>query len=286
MPEIDPKELRRLKSLETRLAKSQEEAKGWAAERKQLLDRVTEAEKRAEGSARASAELKDAREALEAAKKDAAREREEAVAAVRKEMQAEIAAAKAEAQARVKELQDKLKEAEKGSKAGEKEAAGKDQQISQLIEENRNLASQIDNQRADVEKLASAAENLREQVDQAGDAESRVKELSKQLTALQRERDSLTARVKTAESQLREQGKTPVLPATEVARLTSELVDGLSQSLSGMDLRDGEMKLKLAMGGNEKNAGFVVPTADSPREVRESLHELTVRFNRKGLEEE
>jgi hypothetical protein len=40
------------------------------------------------------------------------------------------------------------------------------------------------------------------------------------------------------------------------------------------------MRLKIAFGKIGRESGFVLPTAESPPELRENLHELSLRFDR------
>jgi hypothetical protein len=72
----------------------------------------------------------------------------------------------------------------------------------------------------------------------------------------------------------------PVLPTTEVSALIHGFVSSLSSRLSGMTVRDGELQLKVGFEKVGRTSGFVVPSSESPPEVRESLHELSIRFGR------
>jgi hypothetical protein len=45
-------------------------------------------------------------------------------------------------------------------------------------------------------------------------------------------------------------------------------------------VRDGEIRLQVAFGKVGTATGFVVPSAESPEEIRKTLHEVAIRFDR------
>lgn len=242
MPEIDPNELRRLRRLESRLEKANEKTKADTAEKRELKRRLSSAEKLAERTEKAEAESREARQTLDAERKQSA---------------------------------DSVH-------AAERRALSLSKQVDGLIKENRRLAEQIESISADLESLRGAGEEARQAIDaaraeatEATEARSRVEEENRALTA---ERDRLLARVETSEAQLEQEGQTTILPAEEVTRIVGDLVNDLRGSLPGLNVREGEVKLKVAFGGAGERSGFVIPTIESGPEVRETLNELTLRF--------
>jgi uncharacterized phage infection (PIP) family protein YhgE len=216
VPEISARDLRRLQALEGRLAKTQDERKALAAERRELRAAV-------------AANARRAREA-------------------------------------------------------EKMAATADTQLEAVLAENAALAARLAEVTDDLERLEAASLELRQQVEttQAELAEVRdtLAQTRGQLGKAEGERDSLAENLKLANEQLAGKQITPVIPAKEVAKLIDGLVLEIGSGLPGMVLRDGELRLQVAFGKVGQLTGFVIPSAESPEEVRENLHEVAIRFDR------
>ena len=216
MPEISARDLRRLEALEGRLAKTQDERKALAAERRELRAAVTANARRA--------------------------------------------------------------------RSAEKEAASAEGKLEAVLAENKALAARLDEVGADLERLKEASLGLRQQVDAAtaelGGARDALDQAQKQLEGVQAERKSLADNLKLANEQLAGKEITPVIPATEVAKLIDGLVVEIGSGLPGMVVRDGELQLQVAFAKVGQQSGFVIPGAESPPEVRESLHRVAIRFDR------
>ena len=169
-------------------------------------------------------------------------------------------------------------------RALEKDLAGSSDTVGALLEENATLASKLDELRADLERLESTPLELRAELDSCratlSEAQSALKEAQASLTAVTSERDGLATSLQTAQDQLAGQGIAPVLPATEVAKLVNNLVSEFG-GVRGIGVRDGEVRLRVAFGKVGRTTGFVVPSAESPPEVRENVHEVAIRFERK-----
>lgn len=166
----------------------------------------------------------------------------------------------------------------------EREAADTAKQVEAVLAENAALAQRLDDATGDVEQLRSASLQLREQADAA---QSELKGTQEALAVAQRElgslkndRDGLARSLALASEQLAGRGIEPVLPAADVAKLVDDLVVDLGSRLPGLAVRDGEMRLKVAFGKVGDASGFVVPSAASPPEILETLHELALRFDR------
>jgi predicted nuclease with TOPRIM domain len=170
------------------------------------------------------------------------------------------------------------------ARAAEKEAAAADDKVEAVLRENAALAARIDEIQADLEGVQAASLQLREQVDatsaELGTVQDALAAAEGKAGGLEKERDSLSESLKLANEQLSGKGMTPVLPAKEVAKLVEGLVTEIGTGLSGMVVRDGELKLQVAFGKIGQQTGFVIPSAETPEDVRKNLHEVAIRFDR------
>ncbi len=170
------------------------------------------------------------------------------------------------------------------ARAAEKEAAAADDKVEAVLRENAALAARIDEIQADLEGMQAASLRLREQVDttsaELGTVREALAAAEGKVGGLEKERDSLSDSLKLANEQLSGKGMTPVLPAKEVAKLVEGLIVEIGTGLPGMVVRDGELRLQVAFGKIGQQTGFVIPSAESPPEVRENLHEVAIRFDR------
>lgn len=183
-----------------------------------------------------------------------------------------------------RELRARATEAVRTARSAERRTVELEAQIAALLEENAKLATRLEEIAGDSAELRSVGLKLREELDasvktleQAG---SERAQLTETLGKAESERNGLAERLKLAEEQLKTETTTPVLPAREVARLIDGFVGEIGSGLPGMVVRDGEIRLQVAFGQVGTAAGFVVPSADSPPEVRRNLHEVSVRFDR------
>ncbi len=183
-----------------------------------------------------------------------------------------------------RELRTRATAAERAARAAEKEAAEVDGRLAAVLEENARLAGRLDELSADLERLRTAGTKLRDDLSAARvelkQALSAGKQAERALQKADTERGRLTERLKLAEAQVKTKTTAPVLPAREVAKLIDGFVDEIGAGLPGMVVRDGEIRLQVAFGKAGQATGFVVPSADSPPEVRKNLHEVSVRFDR------
>jgi predicted RNase H-like nuclease (RuvC/YqgF family) len=183
-----------------------------------------------------------------------------------------------------RELRARATAAERAARSAERAVSDTDNRLTALLEENARLATQLEERAADGEQLRSAAEKLREELDASAksldEVRSETSRLTESLAKAESERDQVTERLKLADAQLKTEAKTPILPAKDVARLIDGFVGELGTNLSGMAVREGEIKLQVAFGKVGTSTGFVVPSADSPPEVRKDLHEVSIRFDR------
>ena len=160
-----------------------------------------------------------------------------------------------------------------------------DNALEPLLAENQRLAAQIDATATESAALRATAAAAKADVEAArADTDAAVRaELGKQIEKLTTQQAALQKQLDTAKVQLKEQGKTPIVPAEQVASLLNDLVGQFQTNFSGLQIRDGELALRVGFAAAGDVTGFVVPTADSTPEMRESLQEIRLRFDRDTL---
>jgi multidrug resistance efflux pump len=168
--------------------------------------------------------------------------------------------------------------------ANAKQARELEKKLEAAIAENASLAAKLEETAADLERLQTASLELREKLEGADAEVEKAKKSASaaeaEAASLGEERDRLAESLGLANAQLAGETVSPVLPAAEVSELVHGFVSGLSSRLSGMAVRDGELQLKVGFEKVGRKSGFVVPSSESPPEVRENLHELSIRFGR------
>jgi hypothetical protein len=157
--------------------------------------------------------------------------------------------------------------------------------LQELVVQNSLLAERLEAAEADRDGLIGAREELQWQLD---GLRREVEEVRQALAAAEDraraaglERDRLGESLGMTEARLTDEPRAQVMPPTEVSALVGRLVSGLESQLSGMTVGDGEVQLKLAVEKVGDQPGFVVPTPESPPEVLQSLHTLTMQLVRK-----
>ncbi len=272
-----------IKTLETDLKKVREASEALIAERDDLKRRLEEAE--GKGAVEPGETLAALFEQLEL-KQPRQRTVEVYTETLRKLLNAGSASAtelaKAESQLRaslerIQALETALAEARAvGQPNPDNEAT-----VSRLIEENRLIARQMEEAAGDLKQFRTLAEEAKTTVEQVRletDAKVRA-ELGQAITRLNKERDGLNEQIVSLSKQLTAQGKTPLLPANQVASLLDGLMGELRGGLSGVAIRDGEVRLKVGFGVVDDKPGFVIPTPDSGTDLQDKLHEVTFRFD-------
>lgn len=152
------------------------------------------------------------------------------------------------------------------------------------LEENASLAAKLETSATDLERLQSASLELRSELDASRTELEKARKSTavaeEGVESLRDERDRLAEQLSLASAQLEKKSVAPVLPAAEVSQLVDSFVSDLGARLSGMTVRDGELQLKVGFEKVGRKVGFVVPSSESPPEVRDSLHEISIRFSR------
>lgn len=326
----NPRDLRRLQTLEADLKAQREAAEKLAAERNELVTRLAEAEAQLkaardtqDGESRAQeALLKQVEKLFKSRGIPPPAERKlaaflEALAAFVEslfarieqaekqiaELEAQVAAANEvikEAAVKFQELKEQADKrdaehaAQVASLSAELAKAVKELEelkkaglvIDPLLAENQRLAALLDNAETETKTLRDVAAAASADIAAArAETDKAVRaELGAELTRLRTEQAGLQTQLNTANLQLKEQGKTPVLPAEKVAGLVNELVGHFQTNFTGLRISDGELSLKVGFGAVGESGGFVIPTTDSTPEIRENLQQITLRFDRGSLE--
>jgi len=158
--------------------------------------------------------------------------------------------------------------------------------LRKLLVENATLAERLEVSEADRERVIGAWGELKGELEPLRERLEEVRALlaaaEKRADSLQEERNSLSERLMMADAQLRDEERAPALPPSEVSALVNRFLSGLDSQLSGLTVRDGEMQLKVGFEKVGQQQGFVVPTPDSPPELRENLHTISVRLAREA----
>jgi chromosome segregation ATPase len=248
-----------------------------------LRERLDAAEQRA---ARLEAALKEAEARASAAEQRAAEAEKaleqfrEQLAALQQQIREQLRAAEVraeQAEAALAEAQAKIKELEGGEET-----------ISGLLVENRRLAEQLESFSGDLDRLRVAAEESSSAARVARtEADAAIKaraEVEKTLAATQAQRAELQNQVTLLTKQIADAGQTPFLTADQVAVMLDGLVTQLNLSTGGLAIRNGEVRLKVGFGAAGESVGFVIPTPETAVAIKDSLHEVTLNFER-GLGE-
>jgi hypothetical protein len=118
-------------------------------------------------------------------------------------------------------------------------------------------------------------DDLRRLLLENADLSERLEQAEEKARALQQKLDQLQVTFGSADLAAEPD---PVLGPEEAASLVARLVESVSSQFEGLAVRDGELRLNVAFEKSGQKEGFVIPTADSPPEVRENLHSVSFRL--------
>ena len=167
-----------------------------------------------------------------------------------------------------------------------KEVREAEKKLAAALRENASLAERVEESSADRENLRTAALELRTELEETRSELEHATKMAATAEAesrsLRAERDALTESLAIANEQLAGKSIAPAMSAKEVSKLVDGFVHDLSSRLSGMEVSDGELQLKVGFEKVGRKIGFVVPGPESPSELRENLHEVSIRFARSG----
>jgi hypothetical protein len=171
-------------------------------------------------------------------------------------------------------------------KAKSVDAGTLDTRIGRLLEENRSLQEHLDalagNSKIFEKQAVEAAIMIKEKVAAAtaaanAQAEQAQKAVARNLAMLETENSSLRV-------QLESSGKIAFVQPERVSMLLDDFYRTIQKNITGLDVRDSEVRLKVGFGGLAGDeAGFVIPTAGNTQEIKESLGEIVLRLGKKEL---
>lgn len=191
-----------------------------------------------------------------------------------------LKSAQANAERQIAEGESRAKAAETGLQKALKEndLLRTSDDTAALITENRRLATELDAAKADLGKFRDAVTEAQQALKESrADIEKKLRlELGKDFQA---QKDRLASQVKTLTSQVKTQGKTPLLSPEAASGLIDDFVVKLRNGANGLLVRRGELRLKVAFGSTGEHVGFVIPTAESSKEIQANLHEVVLDFD-------
>ncbi len=157
-------------------------------------------------------------------------------------------------------------------------------QIDGLLTENQRLAQQRDTAQADnstlFQRLDQSAAREKEAV-----AAARQAAAAESLAQLKVAEENLrlgASRIAALSAQLNASGKLEVLAPEQVGHLMGGFLHQLETGMPTLRLAEGELKLKLGLARSEKQEGFVILPPNAGAELRSSVHEISLRFDRSG----
>lgn len=157
-------------------------------------------------------------------------------------------------------------------------------QVDGLLAENQRLAQQRDTAQADngmlFQRLDQSAAHEKEAVAAAVQTATAAQEGKLKLAE-----ESLrlgTARIAALSAQLGATGKLEVLAPDQVGHLMGGFLQQLETGMPTLRLAEGELKLKLGLARSDQQEGFVILPPNASAELRSSLHEVSLRFDRAG----
>ena len=157
-------------------------------------------------------------------------------------------------------------------------------QIDGLLSENQRLAQQRDTAQADNStlflRLDQSAAREKEAVTAAVQATAAAQE--GKLKAAEEKLRLGTARIAALSAQLGGSGKLEVLAPDQVGHLMGGFLQQLETGMPTLRLAEGELKLKLGLARSEQQEGFVILPPNASAELRSTLHEVSLRFDRAG----
>ena len=161
-------------------------------------------------------------------------------------------------------------------------------QLDAMVAENRRLADSIEPVKKDLAKYqklsVKAQTEIKASLEEKEAASKAHLETEATIQRLQTQLQNLESQLAANITLLKESGHIPFLTADTVAGMISNLTDQIRDNISGLNIKDVEVKLKVAFGGAGDKSGFILPTIESGPEIKDKLHDITIHFERSGSE--
>jgi chromosome segregation ATPase len=159
-------------------------------------------------------------------------------------------------------------------------------QLKALTLENRNLSVTIESTKKELERyrqLSLQAETrVQDAIKEREAADKARLAAEKTIQNLQAQNEKLKSQLSASQEAGQAKGETSFLTADKVARMVSSLSNELAGSMSGLTVKNVEVKLKVAFAGTDDEEAFILPTVLSGPEIKDNLHEVVLRFDRTG----
>lgn len=172
--------------------------------------------------------------------------------------------------------------------AGDRRLGLLDTRQDELVAENRRQAEQLHAVLTENESLrqlaARSATDRTKALEEVKAAAGVRKELERRVKLLETENAKNDEALKNARAQLVAKELPLILSAEEISGLIDQLISRIGRNLQGLDVRDGELKLKVAFAAAGDVRGFVVPNAGASEQVTGPLHEVALRFQQTATE--
>lgn len=192
-----------------------------------------------------------------------------------------------ELKAMARQLRRDLRDLQRTLATVQKGAAEAEARIIELVEANRELAAALRAAEKEAlaagevaERSAARAEAAQAALEKAkadgAAARTEVKHLAKALATAQRQ-------LELSQKQLAAEGGLPLLHPDQVKDMLDDFVE--SFEVHGLAVRDGSIRLNVAFGAVEGEAGFVIPTPELDTS-NVALHQITLNLSaRPGVTE-
>ena len=158
------------------------------------------------------------------------------------------------------------------------------EQIAALLAENQRLAQFRDEAQSDNKVLFERIESSEVRAKEAVAAAIAVSSAQhgEQLKELNETTKLAVARVASLSAQIDSNGKLEVLAPDQIGRLMSGFLQRIESGMPSLRLAEGELKLKLGLARSAQQEGFVILPPNASAEMRSSMHEISLRFDRGG----
>jgi chromosome segregation ATPase len=158
------------------------------------------------------------------------------------------------------------------------------EQIAALLAENQRLAQFSDEAQSDNKVLFERIESSEVRAKEAVAAAIAVSSAQhgEQLKELNETTKLAVARVASLSAQIDSNGKLEVLAPDQIGRLMSGFLQRIESGMPSLRLAEGELKLKLGLARSAQQEGFVILPPNASAEMRSSVHEISLRFDRSG----
>ncbi len=158
-------------------------------------------------------------------------------------------------------------------------------QVAGLLAENQRLADALEAAQKDngtlFDRLDKSAEREKQAVADA--VQTAVLEQDTKTQVVVEKLRLGTERIATLTKQIEASGKLEVLAPDQVGHLMGGFLKQMETGMPTLRLAEGELKLKLGLARSNQQDGFVILPPNASAELRSSLHEISLRFDRAGI---